>query len=63
MFEGLLGIVILALDIYAIYKTLTSGASTGAKVLWTVAIILLPVIGFIAWLLFGPRGAAATTYG
>lgn len=55
---GLLGLIILALDIYAIYQTLTSGASTLAKVLWTLAIIVLPVLGFIAWLVAGPRGGS-----
>jgi hypothetical protein len=24
-------------------------------VLWTVLVILLPVLGFILWLIFGPR--------
>lgn len=54
--EFILGLVVLVLDIYAIYQTLTSPASTLAKVLWTVAIILLPVLGFIVWLIAGPRG-------
>jgi len=56
MFEGLLGLLVLILDIYAIVKTIQSGASTGAKVLWVVIILLLPVIGFIAWLFLGPKG-------
>jgi hypothetical protein len=54
--EFLIGLIVLVLDIYAIYQTLTSGASTLAKVIWTIAIILLPVLGFIAWLIAGPRG-------
>jgi hypothetical protein len=53
---GLFGVLILIADIYAIYKTLTSGASSGSKVLWTLVILILPVVGFIAWLLFGPKG-------
>lgn len=53
---GILGVIVLLLDIYAIYNVLTSGASTLAKLIWTVAIILLPVAGFIAWLIFGPSG-------
>jgi hypothetical protein len=55
---GLLGLIVLILDIYAIYNILTSAASTLAKVVWTVAILLLPVIGFIVWLLAGPRGGS-----
>lgn len=53
---GLGGLFILALDIYAIYSVLTSGASTVAKIIWTVIILALPIIGFIAWLLLGPKG-------
>lgn len=52
---GILGLIILVLDIVAIVKVLGSGASTGAKVLWTVLILLLPVIGLIVWWLAGPK--------
>lgn len=54
----ILGILVLLLDIYAIYNVLTSGASLGAKALWTIGILVLPVIGFVVWLLAGPRGSA-----
>ena len=54
--EFVLGLIVIVLDIYAIYQVLTSAASTLAKVVWTVAIILLPVLGFIAWLIAGPKG-------
>jgi hypothetical protein len=53
---GLFGTLVLIADIYAIYQTLTSSASTGKKVAWTLAILILPVLGFIAWLISGPRG-------
>lgn len=49
------GAVVLALDIYAIYSILNSRSSSLSKVLWTVTILLLPILGFLAWLLFGPR--------
>ena len=52
---GLLGLVILILDIYAIVKILGSAASTGTKVLWIVVIVLLPVVGLILWALMGPK--------
>lgn len=57
---GLIGLLVLIADIYAIYQVLTSGASTAAKAVWTIAILLLPVIGFIAWLVAGPRGKAVS---
>jgi len=53
---GLLGLVILALDLWAIINVLQSGESTGAKVLWALLILLLPVIGLIVWFVGGPRG-------
>lgn len=52
---GIFGLIILILDIWAIVKTVGSGASTGAKVLWIVIILLLPVLGLLLWLLFGPK--------
>ena len=56
---GLLGLVILALDIWAIVNIFSSGASTGSKVLWILLVLILPVIGLILWLLAGPRGRPA----
>jgi hypothetical protein len=53
---GLLGLVILILDVYAIVKTVQSTASTGTKVAWIVVILLLPVIGLVLWFLLGPKG-------
>ena len=52
---GILGLIILVLDVYAIVKTVGSGASTGTKVLWVVLILLLPVLGLILWALMGPK--------
>ncbi|GFE63025.1 PLD nuclease N-terminal domain-containing protein [Litoreibacter roseus] len=57
---GILGLIVLILNIYAIAKIFGSGASTGAKVLWIVLILVLPVVGFIIWLIAGPKGGAAT---
>lgn len=53
---GLLGLIVLILDIWAIIKTIQSGAGTGTKVIWVVVILLLPVLGFLLWLFFGPKG-------
>lgn len=52
---GLLGLIILVLDVYAIIKVIGSSASTGTKVLWVVLILLLPVVGLILWALLGPK--------
>jgi len=60
MFEvgGFFGLIVLILDVWAIVSIIGSRASTGSKVLWTVLVILLPVLGFIIWLIAGPRGAS-----
>ncbi len=52
---GLLGLIVLVLDIWAIINVFQSSASTGSKVLWIVLILVLPVIGFILWFLLGPK--------
>jgi len=53
---GLLGLILLVAMVWAILKIFQSSASTGAKVLWTVLIIVLPVLGLIIWFLAGPKG-------
>lgn len=55
-FNGLIGLVILALDIWAIINVVKSSAETGIKILWILLIVLLPVIGLIIWALMRPRG-------
>ncbi len=52
---GLFGLLILIADIYAIIKVVGSGASTGVKVIWVLVILLLPLVGFLLWLIFGPK--------
>ena len=52
---GLLGLVVLVLDIWAIIRVIGSSASTGSKVLWTLLIIFLPLIGLIVWWFAGPK--------
>ncbi len=56
---GLLGLILLVAMVWAILKIFQSSASTGAKVLWTVLIIVLPVLGLIIWFLAGPKGTAS----
>ena len=56
---GLFGLIILALDIWAIINIVGSSASTGRKVLWTLLVLILPLVGLILWLLMGPRQSAS----
>ena len=59
--EFLFGLIIFALDVYAIIKILQSGASVLSKILWSLLIIVLPVLGFLIWLIAGPKGPSTTT--
>jgi len=56
-FYGIGGFILLVLNVWAIISIVGSSASTGAKVLWTLLILLLPLLGFIIWLIAGPRSA------
>jgi hypothetical protein len=56
---GILGLLVLIANIWAIVQILSSAASTGAKVLWTLLILLLPVVGFVIWLFAGPKSGTA----
>ena len=60
-YGGIIGLIILALDIWAIINVIQSGASTGSKVLWVILILVLPMVGLIIWFFAGPRGGRATT--
>ena len=52
--KGILGVLILIADVYAILQIAQSSASNGKKALWIVLVILLPVLGVIIWYLAGP---------
>lgn len=54
---GLGGLIMLGLSIWAIVSIIGSNASTGKKVLWCLFVLILPVIGFIVWLIAGPRSS------
>jgi hypothetical protein len=52
---GIGGLILLALNIWAFVSIIGSGSSTGKKVLWCLLVLILPLLGFLIWLLFGPR--------
>lgn len=58
-YNGLWGLLILAGDIWAILNIFQSAASNEKKLIWTIAVVLLPVLGLILWFLLGPRNAKA----
>ena len=54
-YNGIIGLIILALDIWAIVQILQRRGPTDKKILWILVILLLPVIGLVLWLLIGRK--------
>lgn len=54
-FNSVLGLLILVADIWAIINIFQSPVSNEKKLIWIVAVVLLPVLGLILWFLLGPR--------
>lgn len=52
---SLWGVLILAGDIWAIINILQSSVSNEKKLIWIIAVVLLPVLGLILWFFLGPR--------
>lgn len=57
---GLGGFILLVLNVWAFVSIIGSGASTGAKVLWCLLVLVLPLVGFIIWFVAGPRARSAS---
>ena len=49
------GIIIFALDVWAIASIINSGESNGTKLIWILLVALLPVVGLIIWWFAGPK--------
>ena len=54
---GIIGLIILVLDIIAIIDAVKSSMETGKKVLWILLIVILPVVGLILYYLLGKKGS------
>ena len=53
--SGILGLLILIADVWAILNIFQSSSSTGSKALWIVLVLVLPLLGVIIWYFAGPR--------
>ncbi len=49
------GAILFVLDVLAIASIINSNATGRQKLIWIAVVALLPVIGFIAWFLAGPK--------
>lgn len=54
---GLIGLLILIADAWAILNILASRASFLNKLIWVLVIVFLPLLGLLVWLIAGPRAA------
>ncbi|KAF8948986.1 hypothetical protein BGZ52_006316 [Haplosporangium bisporale] len=52
---GFLGLVILILDLIAVFEVLNSNRTVSSKLLWSLLIFLFPVFGLIIYFLFANR--------
>jgi len=53
----LIGLLILALDIYVIYLILNGGGDSGKKLLWIILVLILPLVGPILYFALGQNRA------
>jgi hypothetical protein len=57
--QFLLTLLILVADIYAILKIAQTPARIEHKVVWITLVLILPLVGVIAWFFAGPGGRTA----
>ncbi|MEB3436913.1 PLD nuclease N-terminal domain-containing protein [Pseudomonas sp. A2] len=48
--------ILLLIDLWAIVSVFRSDHSDACKVLWTLVIVVLPIVGLAIWGVAGPRG-------
>ncbi len=53
--QGILGLIILVVDIIAILDCVKSGKSNGQKALWIILILVLPIVGLVLYYLIGKK--------
>jgi hypothetical protein len=58
-YSGILGLLILAGDIWAIINIFQSSASNEKKLIWILVVAVLPLLGLIFWFFLGPRDRKA----
>lgn len=59
-YNGLLGLLVLAGDIWAILNIVQSSASNEKKLLWILVVVLLPLLGLVLWFFLGPRNGRSS---
>ncbi len=57
---GLLGIAVFILALFALVAVFRSGASIGLKIVWTIVILVLPLLGSVIYFLVNGTGAPSS---
>ena len=57
--SGILAVLVVVLDIVAICQVWRTGIEVGRKVIWSLVIVLLPVVGLIMWFVAAESRAKA----
>jgi hypothetical protein len=57
-YPGLIGLLVLVGDIWAIINIFQSSVSGEKKLIWIIAVLLLPLLGLILWYFLGPRSGS-----
>lgn len=52
---GIGGLLLLFADVWALIHVAQSDSTPAKKAVWIVLIVALPLLGFLLWLLLGPR--------
>jgi hypothetical protein len=52
-------LLVLIGDIWAIIHIVQSRSSPGAKALWVVLVLVLPLLGLVIWFFAGPRSGSS----
>lgn len=56
-FTVVAGVALTALHLFALYSIAGAQDALFKKVIWALVVIILPLIGFLVWVLAGPRHA------
>lgn len=56
-----LAIFVFFIDVLAVNNVGQSRQSARAKAAWIIAIVVLPIVGAVAWVLIGPRQQRRST--
>ena len=62
-YNGLIGVLVLAGDIWAILNIFQSAVSNEKKLIWILAVVLLPVLGLLLWFFLARAAAGLASAG